>query len=1048
MNKLLIAIFFTASSLFCFAQNTVAGKVTDPNNEPLIGVTVLIKGTNKGAATDFDGGYVIDNVAPDAVLVFSYLGFKTLEIPFEGQRALDVVMSPSSEQLDEVILVGYGEVRASEITVSASKLSVEDLAKTATANFDQALAGRAAGVQVTSIDGTPGEGLNIVIRGGNSITGDNSPLYVVDGIPLEDFDPASISTSDIESFQVIKDAAGTAIYGSRGANGVIIISTKSGRTDSKTSIKISSRHSIQQINNRLKVLNPYDYVQYQYEGALAQDNYTPSTPNSDVQDFYNKWGTDLEIYRNPEAHGLIVNDWQDQLFRLASTDQYNISVSGGNDVSTLYLSSEFLNQEGTLINTGFKKIINNIKVTHNVSDKTKITGNIQFAYSNRSGLEVRGDKFISVIRDAIQFRPVEPLNNDGLEIGGADPNDGNERFLFNPIKNLENTDRQDRSEVIRGNLTLDHDFNDYLSVTLRGNYQINNRKQTLFYGEETVQGSRGNDKINGQVIHRRYENLSSSNTITYKRKFDRHKINLLGGFEIQQSGQEYSFFKNSQIPTDIFGIDKLGLGTSPSIPETSVSENRLLSYFGRLNYDYKGKYLLTAIFRADGSSKFAEGNRWGYFPSASFAWRIDKEKFFKKQKFISNAKIRTGWGIVGNNRIGDFEALSQLDIDSGSGYVWGQSEIFIPGAYQSNLGVPDLKWETTEQLNLGLDFGLLDNRISSTIDYYKKKTTDLLLRAESAPHTGFDRVQQNVGAVQNEGLEFTLNTVNINNTKFKWESSFNISFNKNKTLALNSGQDAIFQDPEWSNDTSEPQYITQVGQPVGMIYGLIFDGIYQISDFESGTILKDGVPDNGTIPVAPGSVKFVDQNGDGTVNVNDRVVIGNPHPKHFGGLNNNFQIGGFDIDVLLQWSYDFDILNANQAVFSVPKGDWKNGFNSLSDAWTPTNTSTTRNAFRYQNVIGVAPDGNRIDNRYIEDGSYLSLRSVSIGYNLPSDLMEKMSMNNIRIFITGQNLYTWTDYSGYHPDVSVGRFGALTPNLDWSAYPQSMTIMFGIDITF
>ena len=1048
MNKIIAAVLLIITSLGCFAQNSISGKVTDANNEPLIGVTVLIKGTNTGTSTDFDGEYKLNNVGADAVLVFSYIGFQTLEVPVGNKTTIDAVLVPSFEQLDEVVLIGYGEVKTSELTISASKVSVEGLEKTATTNYDQALAGRISGVQVTSTDGTPGESLNIVIRGGNSITGDNSPLYVVDGIPLEDFDPASISTSDIESFQVIKDAAGTAIYGSRGANGVIIISTKSGRTDAKTTIQLSTRHSFQVIPNRLKVLNPYDYVQYQLAGALAQDNYTPSTPNSDVQDFYNKWGTDLEIYRNPEAYGIIVNDWQDQLFRLASTDQYNLSISGGNDVSTLYISSEFLDQEGTLINTGFKKIINNIKVTHKVTDKTNITGNIQFAFSNRSGLEVRGDKFISVIRDAIQFRPVEPINDDGLEIGGFDPNDGNEIFLFNPVKNLINTDRQDRSEVIRGNLSLNHAFNDYLSLRLGGNYQISNRKQTLFYGEETVQGSRGNDKINGQVIYNRYENLSSSNTLTYKRKFGKHKLNALAGMEVQQRVQEYSSFKNSQIPTDIFGIDKLGLGTSPSIPQTSVTENRLLSYFGRLNYDYKGKYLLTAIFRADGSSKFAKENRWGYFPSASFAWRLDKEKFFKKQDFVSSAKIRTGWGIVGNNRIGDFEAFSQIDIDSGSGYVWGPSEIFIPGAYQSNLGVPNLKWETTEQLNIGLDFGVLENRIESTIDYYKKKTTDLLLRAEAAPHTGFDRVQQNVGGVQNEGLEITLNTVNFNNPNFKWTSSFNIAFNKNKTLALNSGQDAIFQDPEWTNDTREPQYITQVGQPVGMMYGLIFDGIYQISDFVSGTTLRDGVPDNGTTPVAPGSVKFVDQNGDGTINVSDRVVIGNPHPKHFGGFSNSFQIGNFDMDILLQWSYDFDILNANQAVFSVPKADWKNGFVSLSDAWTPTNTSTIRNAFRYQNVIGVAPDGNRIDDRYIEDGSYLSLKSVSIGYNLPSDVMKKIGLKRVRLFITGQNLFTWTNYSGYSPDVSVGRFGALTPNLDWSAYPQSMTIMSGLDITF
>jgi len=642
---------------------------------------------------------------------------------------------------------------------------------------------------------------------------------------------------------------------------------------------------------------------------------------------------------------------------------------------------------------------------------------------------------------------VEPINSDGNEIGGVDPNDGNERFFFNPVKNLENTDRQDRFDKIRGSLTLDHKFTEHLTLNLRGNYQIDTRRFSLFYGKETVQGTRGNDKINGRVDNRRYETISTSNTISYKNTFKKHKLNVLLGMEAQHRGYEFSRLQNSQIPTDIFGIDKLGLGTSPSIPETEASTNRLLSYFSSLNYSWKNRYLLTAVFRADGSSKFNKDNRWGYFPSASLGWRLDKEDFIKNIDFISAAKLRVGWGITGNNRIRDYEAYSQLDIGSGSGYVWGETETFIPGAFQSNLGVPDLKWETTEQFDAGFDFGIFDQRIEGTIDYYIKTTKDLLLRAESALHTGFDRVQQNVGSVRNEGLEITFNTRNIDRPNFKWNSSINIAFNKNTTLGLNSGQTRILQDPEWKNDT-EPQYITEIGQPVGMMYGLEFDGIYQADDFVGGTTLKDGVPDNGTTPVAPGSIKFVDQNGDGTINVDDRVVIGNPHPKHFGGFANDFRIGGFDIQMLLQWSYDFDILNANASEFTVPKANNFNGFPELANAWTPTNTSTDRNAFKYLNVFGAPPNGNTIDNRYIEDGSYIKLKTVSIGYNLPSDVLEKLKVKNIRLYVSGQNLATWTNYSGYDPDVSVGRFGALTPNLDWSAYPQSVTIMSGIEITF
>lgn len=1042
MNKVIIMLLLMATSISGYAQKNVSGTVTDDKGELLPGVTVLIKGTKKGTGTDFSGAFDLKDVSESATLVFSYLGYETIEVNVKGKVKFKIVMTSNSEELEEVVIVGYGQrVKIEELTVSAVKIKSEDLENTATTNFDQALAGRAAGVQVSSNDGTPGNSLNIVIRGGNSITGDNSPLYVVDGIPLEDFDPASISTADIETFQVLKDAAATAIYGSRGANGIIIITTKDGRTDGKTSVKLSSSHSIQFIPRRLEVLGPTDYLKYQLAGALATDNYTPSTPDSEVSDFYNRWG-DPSLY-----NGLKGTSWQDEIFQVAHTDQHNLSVSGGNKTSSIYLSTEFLDQEGTMINTGFKKFTSNLKFTHKFGENSSIRANFQYAYANRLGLNVSGDRYISVIRDAIQFRPIEPINSDGNEIGGVDPNDGNERFFFNPVKNLENTDRQDRFDNVRGNLIFRTKLTDKFSLNLRGNYQINNRRFSLFYGQETVQGTRGNDKINGRIDNRRNTVLSTSNTLNYKNKIGKHRINALIGMEAQDRAGEYSRLKNSQIPTDIFGIDKLGIGISPSIPETEASKNRLLSYFGSLNYSYKGKYLLTAVFRADGSSKFSKQNRWGYFPSASLGWRMDKEKFIKDIDFISAAKLRVGWGITGNNRIRDFEAFSQLNINSGSGYVWGDTETFIPGAFQSNLGVPDLKWETTEQFDIGFDFGVLKNRIGGTIDYYKKTTSDLLLRAESALHTGFDRVQQNVGAVENQGLEITLNSSNIDNPKFKWNSSVNISFNKNKTLGLNNGQTRILQDPEWKND-SEPQYITEVGSPVGMMYGLVYDGIYQVDDFVSGTTLKDGIPDNGTTPVAPGSIKFVDQNGDGTINIDDRVVIGNPQPKHFGGFSNDFRIGGFDIQVLLQWSYDFDILNANASEFSVARTNNRNGFPALADAWTPTNTSTDVNAFKYLNVFGAPPNGNTIDNRYVEDGSYIKLKTVSIGYSVPKDVLEKMNIKGLRLFISGQNLAVWTNYTGYDPDVSVGRYGALTPNLDWSSYPQSVTVMTGVNITF
>ncbi|TGV04762.1 SusC/RagA family TonB-linked outer membrane protein [Flavivirga rizhaonensis] len=1044
MKKLIIITLVCITvSLNAIAQKSIKGKVTDADNQSLPGVSILVKNTNKGVISDFDGNYNINNIDENAVLVFTYLGFEAQEISINGKTVLNVVLKESAESLDEVVVVGYGSVNKRDLTTSIGSVDSEDIVKTATTNFDQALAGRISGVQVSSVDGTPGAALNIIIRGGNSITGDNSPLYVVDGIALEDFDPASISSNDIESYDVLKDASATAIYGSRGANGIIIITTKNGRKDGKTDVNFSIAHSLQWIPNRLEVLSPFQYVKYQEGIAFALDNYTPG---SETSEFYNTWGNP-ELYRNIEG-----TSWQDEIFRLADTDQYNLSISGGNENTSLYFSSEYLNQEGTLINTGFKKIINNIRINHRINDKAKVSGQVQYAFSDRTGLNVSGDNTVSVIRDAVQFRPVEPINADGLLLGGVDPNDSNQRAFFNPVKNLENTDRSNRSDVVRGNLSLDYEFNDNLILKLSGNYQLNNTKQTLFFGKETQQGTNGINGINGTVTNRRIQTISTSNTLTYKKKFGKHNTNFLAGMEVQDRSTDFSSARNSQIPTDIFGIDKIGIGISPSIPVTAVSQNRLFSFFGRANYSYKYKYYLTATYRADASSKFKPENRWGYFPSFSAAWRINNEDFVKDIKFISDAKLRAGWGRTGNNRVGDFDAISQLDINANSGYVWGQGQTFVPGAFQSNLGVPDLRWETTDQLDIGLDLGFLDNKIEATIDYYKKETSDLLLNAETALHTGFERVQQNVGKTQNEGLEISINTRNIDNKNFKWSTSFNITFNKNKVVALNSGQDAIFTDPQWSGD-AENQYITRIGQPVGQIYGLQFDRIYQVDDFvfdnalQSFT-LKDGIPDNGALPIAPGSVKFIDQNGDGTINEADRVVIGNTQPKHFGGLNNSFEIGGFDVQVLLQWSYDFDILNANKSIFTVPRTRNSSGFTELADAWTPTNTDTNIGTTRYFSVFGRPPTGNLLDDRYVDDGSYLRLKTVSIGYSLPKDVLEKLKIKKLRLFITGQNLYTWTDYKGYDPDVSVGRFGALTPNLDWSAYPLSATIMTGINVTF
>ncbi|NDV78779.1 TonB-dependent receptor [Dysgonomonas sp. 511] len=1035
---------FLVCTTSLYSQVKITGVVRDESGEPLPGAMVIVKNSKKVTTTDADGKFALDGMNSSDVFEVKFLGYLPATEKVGQKKHFDITLEVEAFQMKEVVAIGYGTMARRDLTGAVSSISGGDIVNTATSNFDQALAGRVAGVQVSSVDGTPGEGLNIVIRGGNSITGDNSPLYVVDGIPLENFDPATISTRDIKDIDVLKDASSTAIYGSRGANGVILITTKTGRIDGRTDISVNLNSGVSWIPSRIEVLGPYDYVRYQQEVAYAADGYTPGEK---VRQFVNTWDNP-ELYR-----GVKGTSWQDEIFRTASYNKANFTISGGNKGTSIYYSGEYLYEKGTLLNTDFKKLTNNLKITHKIGKHTTLTAQLHYSHNQKGGLDVSGNNYTSVIRDALQYRPVEPINDDGMQVGGYDPEDEGFKYLYNPVKNLQNTDRQRKQDVTRGVVSLRRSFGKHFVLNLSANYQVSNSKNSVFYGEETQQGMRDNDGINGSVNQAKNYMLSSSNTLAYKLKKRQHNFDALVGVEATKQRSQTVYTKNTQFPTDIFGIDKIQLGTSPALPETYQGGNTMASAFGRINYGYKDKYLFQANFRADGSSKFNKDNRWGYFPSFSGAWRVTEEEFMKDFNWLSNLKLRAGWGLTGNNRISDYAHISYLNINSESGYVWGDGEKYTPGVYLANLGVPDLKWETTSHANVGLDLWLLRNRIDIVLDYYYKETSDLLLNADMALSTGFDRVQQNVGKVSNQGLEFTLNTVNIDIPDFKWTSSFNISFNRNKVLKLNDGQDAIYTNPNFYGPIAEHAYITKVGRPVGQIYGLQYDGLYSWNDFNydatNGTFtLKPGIPDNGA-NVAPGNVKFVDQNNDGTINELDRVVLGNTNPKHIGGFTNDFVIAkNFDMQVFFQWSYGGKILNATNTAVGIAENKRYNVLAKVGDYWSPYHTEGDINGVRYETIFGMPPKGNQVDSRYVEDGSYLRLKSVSLGYTLPVSLTSKLKINKMRVYVSAQNLVTWTKYSGYDPDVSVGKYGALTPRLDYSAYPQSVTFMGGIDIMF
>jgi TonB-linked SusC/RagA family outer membrane protein len=1049
INKTYILIVALFISAIGYSQSTITGVVTDESNIPMPGASILIKNTSTGVTTDFDGNFSIV-AKPENTLTISMIGMVTQNIKVGTQKTINVILKTDVAALDEVVVVGYGSIAKKDLTGSVGTVKVKEIEQVVVAKFDEALAGRMAGVNVSASEGTPGEALKIVIRGGNSLTSSNDPLYVINGLPLEDFDPATIETSDIESFQVLKDASATAIYGSRGANGVVVITTKSGRSNSKSEVTINLSTSMQEVTKFLPVLSPYQYVKNLETQSIARDNwqFLPDVEGSNLENFQDKW-VDPELYRDIEG-----TDFQDEAFNIAPMYSGNISIRGGDNKTNLSFSAGFVNQEGVLITTGFKRFNNNFTISHELSNKLKLWGSMNYSKANRLGAQMRNGKGNQMLRNLILYRPVDPLNpGEGEEEGGLIPgvNDSEYQNLFNPIEDMQGTKRENKSHNIRVNTSLTWNLTNDIKFKTTNGFNTTIGKEEIFYSLNTQQGSRSSNGINGRINGYERSTFSTSNTLQYSKTKNRKYLWAMLGMEYVHNTQWSDRMWNKNLPTDAFGINNLDIATQPTIAMTDFGQNKLMSFFGRVNYNLSNnKYLFTATFRADGSSKFLKENRWGYFPSFSGAWQIADEGFMANVHVINSLKLRAGWGLTGNNRIGNYNAQNQFGIAIWNPYIFGEGEVYQPGAIQTTFAVPDLRWEKTGQTNLGLDFSMLQSRLSGTLDYYNKETNDLLLWADMALSSGFGAVAQNVGSVSNTGFEVTLSGRIIDKSDFSWNSSINISTNENKVLSLNDGQEFIKSDPglDWN---AEYYYISEVGQPVGMMYGFVYDGLYQAEDFvydpttnaNSPYILKEGIAAN-PHGQGPGHAKYVDQNGDGVIDQDDRTIIGNPYPKHFGGFNNNFNYKKFDLGVLLQWSYDFDVFNANNALWGHPSSN--SSFSKLANvanAWTPWNTDTNVIAHHSNGLATWPRPGYKSDTRYVEDGSYLRIKTISLGFNVP---IVNSGFKSLRLALSGQNLYTFTNYSGFDPEVNVG--GTLMPSLDYSAYPKSRTFSFSVSAKF
>lgn len=1039
-------LFLVSVTVFAQKPARITGKVVDEDNVPLAGAFVSVKEGVVGEAsmTDKNGEFILDvRDKENAVIVVSMLGF----LPAETKITTDALFIRLKEEalaLDDAVVVAYGSVNKKDMTGSVAKVSAEKLAAAPVNNFAEALAGRVAGVVVSANDGQPGSELNIVIRGANSITQDNSPLYIIDGFPVEDFKSASINPEDIKTFNILKDASATALYGARGANGVIVIETKGGEAG-KPQITFSTKLGVSTVTNKMDMMSPYEFVKYQLE-------LYPSTAYGS----YLSNGRTLDWYRT--AKGI---DWQDEIFRDVFVHNYNLALRGGTDQTKYSVSGQISYQPGVIMNTGSDKYRLNTTLEQRIGKKVAVTLNLAGSHiTNYGQIVASGDGGTTssyLLYRTWAFRPVSGNEDLNLLESLADPdNISNADIRLNPLITSKNDGTRNINMSLNGNLGLRWSIIKGLQLKVTGSLRYNQEKRSIYNNSKTTAGSPANPTntmgVNGSIRFSDSFTYSAEAVLSYDKLLDRkHRFGVMAGTSIQDRKFDqwgYTGYELDEYESlGMAGIDN-GLIKSPI---ALAMEYSLASFFGRFNYGYKSKYLLTLTIRADGSSKFPN-HKWGIFPSGAFAWNIKEENFLKNADWLSTMKLRLSYGVTGNNRVGDYDAYAALSVPISSSYSFG-GEDPIRGLVPTAMGNADLRWETTYQADLGLDLAFFDERIGLVVDLYSKNTKNLLLLTDAPRTSGYPSIMKNAGEVQNRGLEISLTTVNILKRNFEWTTNFNISFNRNKVLKLYDDTRQMFTTVGFfSAYKASPTYLAQVGRPMGMFYGYVFDGVYQYSDFECTApgvyVLKPEVPSNSSAAergsIQPGDIKYKDLNGDGEVNDSDVTIIGNGNPVHTGGMTNSFRYRNFDLSFLLQWSYGNDIYNANRLLFegNAIQGKDMNQYATYNERWTPYNPSD-----KYYRAGGGGPAG-RHSSRVVEDGSYLRLKTLSIGYSLPKKIVQKMGIDNLHINLSGQNLLTLTGYSGMDPEVSTRGKSPLTPGFDYSAYPIAKTFVLGIQLTF
>lgn len=1044
------------------AQQTrqISGKVTDKTTKgPIPGVSVTLKGTTTTVSTDEKGQFKI-NVPLNGTVVLQarYIGYKVLEKTVGTETRLDFFLEEEVSALNEVVInIGYGTVKKKDLTGAVSSVAADVIAAAPVSSALEAIQGRVAGINISSTEGSPDAELTVRVRGGGSITGDNSPLYIVDGFPVSSI--ADIAPQDIETIDILKDASSTAIYGSRGANGVILVTTKNSK-DGKTTVSYNAFTGIRKIANKLDVLSPLDYATWQYERSLLDKS------PIDYTQYFGAYA-DINQYVSTPA-----DDWQDRVFgRTGNTFNQNLNISGGGEKTKYSISHSFVKDKAIMQLSDFERQNVNFKLNHKLYQKLTLDFGFRYADNKIKGSGANEQNEISSADSRLKSAMLyPPFAVPGLTTTTETDDEFN---LYNPLVSISDNDQYIHRKTYNINGAVSYEIIDNLRLRSEVGYDAYRNDQDRFYGTTTYYVRNVPSATNQNlpaIIFANTNRNSFRNTNTLNYNFSKilgkgHNLNALLGQEFIKTEQGVLTNVVHGFPKSFTFQDARVLstqGNANSIDNNFSPDDKLLSFFGRANYDYEGKYLLSATFRADGSSKFSEGNRWGYFPSVSAAWRISQENFMGDTKsWLSDLKLRASYGTAGNNNIPSGQ-MTQTFQNSVTTWVNGFDNYWAASKTMAN---PDLKWETTVTRNLGLDFSLLNSKLTGTIDAYLNHTKDLLIQFPVAG-TGYDFQYRNIGETQNKGLEFSLNWNAIRKTNFDLSVSANISFNRNKVVSLGSVKN-LNGSSGWASTEIGVDYLVEEGASVGRIYGYQNNGRYEVSDFQSynattgNWVLKPGVVDATSFigTVRPGTMKIKDISGDGKIDLSDRSVIGNANPLNTGGFSVNSRIYNFDIGAYFNWSYGNDIYNANKIEYTstskynsrnmIAEMATGNRWNNLRSDGTISNDPAELTAMNANTTLWSPYMKTFVLSDWaVEDGSFLRLSTLTLGYTLPQNIADKLKMKKLRLYASGYNLWLWTNYSGFDPEVSTRRKTSLTPGVDYSAYPKSKSFVFGLNVNF